>query len=171
MRGGIAVVLLGLAAAACDQGAAGGATGNGCTVETAPDGTAILAGDCPRDAGSIAAAITRWHGDLAPGKEIAMGRLPFGPAGAFDRCAVMARLASDPRWSASIDSSRATVPLKDALGAETLAPSVSSALAKAGRRLRGVGLETVLLSEGPARDCPKSPARTPVEAQVWMSLD
>jgi hypothetical protein len=171
MKRGIAVVLFGLAVAACDRGGTVDATGNVCTLDAAPDGTSILAGDCPRDAHHIAAAIGRGHGDLASGGEIALGRVPFDPAGPFDRCAVMARLAGDSRWTAAIDSTQAGAPLKDALGAGNLVPSVSDALAKAGRRLCGVSLGTVLLSDTPAQDCPKSPAKAPIEAQVWLLLD
>lgn len=168
----LVIVLLSLAVISCDGRGASEAAASNCTLDLvkSPDGTQVLAGDCTRDAASIAAAIARAPTALKSGQEIALGRTTFGPAGVFDRCAVMARLADDPRWTASIDSSEASAPLRDALQAARLAPPIAIALAKAGRKLRGVSLETVLLSDSPVQDCPRSPARTPSEAQIWLSL-
>lgn len=165
--------LLSLAAVSCDDSGKGAAAASSCTLDlvVSANGTPMLTGDCTRDARGIAAAIARAEGTLKSAEEIALGRTGFGPAGAFDRCAVMGRLADDPRWTASIDSNKASVPLRDALQAEKLAPPISAAFAKAGRKLRGVSLEMVLLSDIPVKDCPKSPARTPIEAQIWLSLE
>ncbi|MEG3089348.1 hypothetical protein [Sphingomonas sp. PB4P5] len=169
----VAFALLSFATSSCENNNSSRQIKNSCTLDLAasPDGTSKLTGDCTRDAEGIAAAIERAPGILKSSKEIALGRTPFGTAGAFDRCAVMRHLANDPRWAASIDSNAASVPLRDALQIGNLAPSVSHALAKAGRKLRGVSLETVLLSDGPAGDCPRSPAKTPIEAQIWLSLE
>jgi hypothetical protein len=169
----VAFALLSLATVSCsDSGTSKAAVGS-CTLDLimSPDGTPMLTGDCTRDAKGIAAAFERAHGILKSAREIALGRTAFGSAGAFDRCAILARLADDPRWTASIDSSKANLPLRDALQADKLALSISDALAKAGRKLRGVSLEKVLLSDGPVNDCPKSPTRTPIEAQIWLGLD
>ncbi|WP_076071147.1 hypothetical protein [Sphingomonas montana] len=168
----LALALFSLAVVSCDDSGTARTTANSCTLDpaTSPDGTAVLAGDCARDAKAVAAAITRGADALRSAGEIALGRTPFGPVGVFDRCTVMARLADDPRWTASIDSNTAGAPLRDALRADILAPSVSAALAKAGRTLRGVSLEKILLVDAPAKDCAKSPARTPVEAQIWLGL-
>lgn len=169
----LAVASLGLAVISCGNSNTGKAAASNCRLDLvmSPDGTPILTGDCPRDASGIAAAFARAPGILQPAREIALGRTAFGLSGPFDRCAVMARLAADPRWTASIDSNKANVPLRNALQAGTLAPAISAALAKVGRKLRGVSLETVLLSDGPANDCPKSPAKAPIDAQTWLRLE
>ena len=170
---GPVLALLTLAIMSYGDSAAGVAAASRCTLDfiLLPDGTPTLTGDRLRDAGGIAAAIARAHDTLEAAGDIALGRTTFGSVGVFDRCAVMARLADDPRWTASIDSRRAGGPLHDALKADVLAPSIAAALAKAGRKLRGVSVETVLLSEGPAEDCPKSPARAPIEARMWLLLE
>jgi len=169
----LVLALLTLVVFSYDGSGTSAATVSRCALDLilAPDGTPTLTGDCPRDAGGVAAALTRAQGTLASTSVIALGRTTFGPAGLFDRCAVMARLADDPRWTASIDSRRASVPLRDGLKADLLAPAIAAALARAGRKLRGVSLETVLLSDAPAEDCPKSPARAPIEARMWLSLE
>jgi hypothetical protein len=172
----LACASLVLMTASCGGGGATKAdapAGGACKLDlaAAPDGTPILKGECPRDAASVAAAITRAPAVAKTAREIALGRVALAPGGAFDRCAVMARLAADPRWTPSVDSAAAAPPLHDALKTGGLAPPVSSALAGAGRKLRGVSLEMVLLSDGPAADCAKSPARAPSEAQVWLLLE
>jgi len=162
-----------VAAVLCCQGGMGAAADSGCALVPAasPGGVSMVTGDCPRDARGVTAAIGRAPGILRQGAEVALGLVSFGPDGVFDRCAVMARLAGDPRWTASIDSGRAGARLRDVLQAGDLAPSVSDALARAGRRLRGVSLEKVLLADGRAGDCPASPTRVPIDALVWLLLD
>lgn len=169
----VAIVLISGVIVSCGDGKASQRSERGCTlvVAVAPDDTPTLQGDCPRDGKHAAAAISRAANSLKAGDELALGRTPFGPDGVFNHCGIAARLAADPHWAASIDSRQAVAPLRDALQSVSLAPAVTDALAKAGRNLRGVSLETVLLSDGPARGCATSPIKVPEEAQLWLSLE
>lgn len=170
---GIAGVLLALLAASCAPGDANVAAPGICTLEPVPstDGLLKATDDCARDAKGLAAAVTQARERLGSGAEIALGQVPFEPNGVFDRCAIMARLADDPLWISSGDSGRLARPLQHALQSGALAPSIAEALAGAGRKLRSVSVETVLLSGRPATGCAKGPSRAPAEAQVWLALD
>jgi len=162
-----------LTVALCCQGRMGAAADGSCALvlATSPGGVSMVTGDCPRDARGVSEAIGRAPETLGSSAEVALGLVPFGPAGVFDRCAVMARLARDPLWTTSIGSDRAGARLHDVLQAGDLAPAISDALTRAGHRLRGVSLEKVLLADGSAGDCPTSPARVTVNALVWLMLD
>jgi len=175
----IALAVFALATASCGSESVGGsesaaaAPTASCTLDSIEfdDGLIKASYGCTRDTQGLAAAITRARARLKPGGEIALGRVPFDPGGFFDRCAIMARLADDPHWTSSNDSTRLNPALRQALQSGVLAPSIAGALAGAGRRVRAVGVEKVLLSDEGAPDCAKAPRRAPVEAQVWLTLD
>lgn len=168
-----------VALSACGNGAAGdgsdgkAATAPSCSLTMSPDNgaTALLSPGCTRDVATLAGALVANSDVVKAARSIALGRTTLDAAGPFDRCAVMARLADDPRWTEKIDSNGATAPLRDALNAQRVKPRVDAALAGTGRKAIGVSVEMVLLSDGAAKDCPKSPARAPTEAQVWLSLE
>jgi hypothetical protein len=135
-----------------------------CRLEQAGGGdVAVLRGGCRRTAVEIAATLRPEA--MAGVSSVTLGRTPFADDGVYDRCDLLARLARDPRWTATIDSAGAQPVLTETLNAMTLAAPIAAAL---GRPVR-VSTETVLLApRGP--ECPVAPAQVPTEALLTLEL-
>ncbi|RHW17841.1 hypothetical protein D1610_04790 [Sphingomonas gilva] len=134
------------------------------------DGVAMLRGTCDAPAEGLARTL-RGAESLAGARQLALGRTALAAGGIFDHCALLARLARDPRWKDGIDSAGAAGPLNDALNAAGPVAPVEAALAAHGLRVANIQAEMVLIAGSPAAGCPASPRTVPSEAQIWLMLE
>jgi hypothetical protein len=135
------------------------------------DGVAVLQGRCDDPAAGLGSAIGNELSGIDRASQLALGRTRFEDGGVFEQCALLGRLADDPRWVSDINSLEAQTVLADALSALGPVESVQTALHSRGKKVIQVDAEMVLLHQVPVSECAKQPPTIPTEALIWLAFE
>ncbi|MCB2261594.1 MAG: hypothetical protein LGR52_01425 [Candidatus Thiosymbion ectosymbiont of Robbea hypermnestra] len=104
-----------------------------------------------------------------------INRLYFGKTrfaeGPFLVCDLLGRLRDDSQWTIDIDSLEASTVLQRILPQAKLVPSAYETLVNAGKSIKSVAVEIVLLAgEAAKSNCTKIPEKIPTHAVVDITL-
>lgn len=99
-----------------------------------------------------------------------LGTVSFS-VGPFLQCDLLARLTLDRDWTPGIDSLEAGAVLQRVLPRAALVPVLSAVLGSAGKSVKSVAVEMVLLDgKSPRPDCRTMPTQIPTSAAIDIQL-